>query len=215
MRLFLEQGYKKTTVAEIIKGAGVSCSSFQNIFRSKDGVLTELTQFMFENQFFAARKATDVNLPPVCIYAVETALQITLTELNENLRDIYVEAYTQKDTLDFIQHTVAKELHQIFGVYQPELTEEDFYMLDLGTSGLMRGFMLNPCTEEFTLEKKLRCFLEASLRVFMVPEKQVQQAVALVLGQDIRAISQAVMEQLFHKFAMRYEFSLSGILPEK
>ena len=39
VKLFLEQGYKKTTVAQIVQGAGVSNSSFQNIFRAKDGVL--------------------------------------------------------------------------------------------------------------------------------------------------------------------------------
>ena len=47
MKLFLEQGYRKSTMAEITEKAGVSCSSFQNIFRAKDGVLTELVQFMF------------------------------------------------------------------------------------------------------------------------------------------------------------------------
>ena len=51
VKLFLEQGYKKTTMAEIIEKSGVSSSSFQNIFRAKDGVLTELVQFMFENSF--------------------------------------------------------------------------------------------------------------------------------------------------------------------
>ena len=43
VRLFLEKGYKGTTVAEIIREADVSASSFQNIFRAKDGVLTRLT----------------------------------------------------------------------------------------------------------------------------------------------------------------------------
>ena len=38
VKLFLEQGYKKTTVAEIVQRAEVSNSSFQNIFRAKDGV---------------------------------------------------------------------------------------------------------------------------------------------------------------------------------
>ena len=42
VRLFIERGYNGTTVAEIIKEADVSASSFQNIFRSKDGVLSEL-----------------------------------------------------------------------------------------------------------------------------------------------------------------------------
>ena len=103
VKLFLEQGYKKTTMAEIIEKSSVSSSSFQNIFRAKDGVLTELVQFMFENQFSMARSAASAKLPPVYVYAVETAIQMTLTELNENLREIYLEAYTQKEACEYIQ----------------------------------------------------------------------------------------------------------------
>ena len=88
VRLFLEKGYKRTTVAEIVQKADVSNSTFQNIFRAKDGVLTELVGFMFSNQFSAARQAAGTKLPPVFVYAIETALQITLTELNENLRHL-------------------------------------------------------------------------------------------------------------------------------
>lgn len=51
VKLFLEKGYKRTTVAEIVQKADVSNSTFQNIFRAKDGVLTELVEFMFDNQF--------------------------------------------------------------------------------------------------------------------------------------------------------------------
>lgn len=80
VKLFLEQGYKKTTVAEIVQKANVSNSSFQNIFRAKDGVLTELVEFMFSNQFGAAKKVAGTQLPPVYVYAVETAIQMTLTE---------------------------------------------------------------------------------------------------------------------------------------
>ena len=92
VKLFLEQGYKKTTVSEIVHKASVSNSIFQNIFRAKDGVLTELVEFMFSNQFAMARTTAGAQLPPVYVYAVETAIQMTLTELNENLREIYIEA---------------------------------------------------------------------------------------------------------------------------
>ena len=115
VKLFLEQGYKKTTVAEIIQKAEVSNSSFQNIFRAKDGVLTELVGFMFSNQFSAARQAAGTKLPPVFVYAIETALQITLTELNENLREIYIEAYSQREASEYIFRETARELYQIFG----------------------------------------------------------------------------------------------------
>lgn len=62
VRLFLEKGYKKTTLAEIIEKADVSYSSFQNIFRAKDGVLNELVEFMFSSQFGAARRITGEKL---------------------------------------------------------------------------------------------------------------------------------------------------------
>ena len=78
VQLFLEQGYKKTTVSEIVHKAEVSNSSFQNIFRAKDGVRTELVAFMFENQFSMARSTAGRQLPPVCVYAVETAKELTL-----------------------------------------------------------------------------------------------------------------------------------------
>lgn len=55
VRLFLEKGYTNTKVAEILKEADVSAGSFQNIFRTKDGVLTELIGMMFSRQFGAVR----------------------------------------------------------------------------------------------------------------------------------------------------------------
>ena len=54
--------------------------------------MTELVEFMFSNQFAMACSMTGTQLPPVHVYAVETAIQMTLTELNENLREIYIEA---------------------------------------------------------------------------------------------------------------------------
>ena len=214
VKLFLEQGYRKTTMAEIIEQAGVSSSSFQNIFRAKDGVLTELVQFMFENQFAMARSAASVKLPPVYVYAVETAIQMTLTELNENLREIYLEAYTQREACEYIQKETAKELYRIFGSYQPELTEQDFYKMEIGSSGIMRGYMACPCEEEFTLEEKLRLFFLMSLRAYHVPEEEIHQVIGFVEGLDIRKVSEQVMQKLFQTLAMHYEFSLQELMQE-
>ena len=212
VKLFLEQGYKKTTMAEIIAKSSVSSSSFQNIFRAKDGVLTELVQFMFENQFSMARSAASTKLPPVYVYAVETAIQMTLTELNENLREIYIEAYTQKEACEYIQRETAKELYQIFRSYQPDLTERDFYELEIGSAGIMRGYMAHPCDAELTLDKKLRLFFLMSLRAYNVPEEEIGRVIRFVEGLDIRAISEQVMQKLFKALAMHYEFSLQGIM---
>ena len=214
VRLFLEQGYKKTTVSEIVHKAEVSNSSFQNIFRAKDGVLTELVEFMFSSQFGAARKIAGADLPPVFVYAAETAIQLTLTELNENLREIYIEAYSQKEASEYIMRQTAKELYQIFGEYLPELNEDDFYVLEIGSAGLMRGYMAQPCDEALTLEKKLGGFLTLSLRGYNVPKEQVEQALAFVQRLDIRTIACRIMQELFRALAMRYDFSPQGLMKE-
>lgn len=215
VRLFLENGYHQTTMAQILREAQVSSSSFQNLFHNKDGVLMELVKFMFENQFGIAKNVAGTALSPVYVYAAETALQITLTELNENLREIYLEAYTKEHLLDYIQRATAKELYRIFGPYQPELTKQDFYELEFGSAGLMRGFMANPCTSDFTLERKLNKFVTLALRGYKVEEDEVQKVLLFLAELDIRSIAQSVMEELFRQLAMRYEFSLEGLLPEE
>lgn len=51
-------------MALIIQQADVSASTFQNIFRNKEGVLMELTQTMFEKQFSMASGVMGEAMPP-------------------------------------------------------------------------------------------------------------------------------------------------------
>lgn len=210
VKLFLEKGYKKTTVAEIVQKADVSNSTFQNIFRAKDGVLTELVEFMFDNQFGMARRITDADLPPVFVYAVETAIQLTLTELNENLREIYIEAYSLPNISEYIYLSTTAELKAIFGANFPDYTVADFYEMDIGSSGIMRSYMTKKCDIHFPLERKLERFLTAALRVYKVPEDEVQRITAFIAGLDVVDIANTVMQKLFYMLEMKYEFKLSN-----
>ena len=153
VRLFLEQGFKHTPPKQILTEADVSAGTFYNLYRTKAGVLTELTEFMFQNQFTIAGQIVQGETDPVKLYAVETAIQLTLAELNENLRQIYVEAY-------------------------------------------------------FTLERKLECFLQLTLRIYCVPEEKQREVMALIASLDIRAIANEVMQKLFAALEMHYEFTL-------
>ena len=211
VRLFLEQGYKNTSVSQIVGEAGVARGSYLNLFPAKDKILLELTETMFGGQFGVARSIADSKLPPVYAYAVETAIQLTLTELNENLREIYIEAYTQKEASEYILQETAKELYQIFGSYQPQLTPRDFYDMEIGSASIMRGYMAHPCDEVLTLEKKVRLFLTMSLRAYHVPAEEIEAAIRFVEGLDIRAIAEQVMQELFQELAMHFEFSLAEL----
>ena len=211
VRLFLEQGYKNTSVSQIVDEAGVARGSYLNLFPTKDRILLELTETMFGGQFGVARSIADSKLLPVYAYAVETAIQLTLTELNENLREIYIEAYSLPETSEYIYLHTTAELKQIFGENFPHDTESDFYEMEIGTAGLMRSYMARKCDIHFPLERKLSRFLTAAMRVYRVPEDELEQTVRFVERLDIRSIAERVMHTLFQTLAMHYDFSLQEI----
>ena len=208
VRLFLEQGYKNTSVSQIVDEAGVARGSYLNLFPTKDKILLDLTETMFGGQFGMARSIADAKLPPVYAYAVETAIQLTLTEQNENLREIYIEAYSLPDTAEYIYLHTTAELKQIFSANFPDYSDSDFYEMEIGTAGLMRNYMARKCDIHFPLERKLSRFLTAAMRVYRVPEDELEQAVRFVERLDIRSIAERVMHTLFQTLAMHYDFSL-------
>lgn len=219
VRLFLEQGYHQTTVSQILQEAGISASSFQNFFRAKDEVLFELVTFMFNNQFETARVLSDaakLKLPmsPIFVYAVETSIQLTITEINENIRDMYIEAYSAPEILQFIHSHTAAELKSIFGDAFPTYTKDDFYNLDIGSAGMMRGYMIKRCDADFTLERKLECFLSLALRAYRVPEEEINRTVAYILHLDMRSIANSILNKLFSALEMRFHFILNPIHTE-
>ena len=208
VRLFLEQGYKNTSVSQIVDEAGVARGSYLNLFPTKDKILLDLTETMFGGQFGMARSITDTKLPPVYAYALETAIQLILTELNENLREIYIEAYSLPETSEYIYLHTTAELKQIFSANFPDYSDSDFYEMEIGTAGLMRSYMARKCDIHFPLERKLSRFLTAAMRVYRVPEDELEQTVRFVERLDIRSIAERVMHALFQTLAMHYDFSL-------
>ena len=211
VRLFLEQGYKNTSVSQIVDEAGVARGSYLNLFPTKEKILLDLTETMFGGQFGMARSITDAKLPPVYAYALETAIQLTLTELNENLREIYIEAYSLPETSEYIYLHTTAELKQIFSANFPDYSDSDFYEMEIGTAGLMRNYMARKCDIHFPLERKLSRFLTAAMRVYRVPEDELEQTVRFVERLDIRSIAERVMHSLFQTLAMHYDFSLQEI----
>ena len=205
VRLFLEKGYTENRVAEILRGADVSASSFQNVFHTKDGVLAELVEMMFSGQFGAVRQLIPDAPSPEYIYAVETAVQLALTEMNENLRDIYVEAYTYPATAELIHRSTAKELQAAFASRLPDFSEGDFYEIELGTAGIMRGFMVRRCDQYFTLEKKINRFLDMSLSIFRIPLEEREQIIAYVAQVNVCEAAEQVMQALFTSLSMQFE----------
>ena len=130
--------------------------------------------------------------------------------MNEKLRDIYVEAYTYPAAVEIIHWRTVAELQAAFGAYLPEFTAADFYETEIGTAGLRRVYMARQCDPYFTLERKVRCFLEMRLSVLHVPPEEQERIVTYVTCMDLRAAAKKVMDTLFASLSMRFDLNPNG-----
>ena len=198
IQLFLEQGYEKTTTAQISRAAGMSPTSFFAAFENKEALLLKLTQIMFENQFEKARSFAE-NHEPLMVYCLETALQINITELSESLREIYVMAYTLPSTSEYIYRSTAIQIKNIFAAYMPDAEDKDFYEMDIASGSITRGFMAKPCDMYFTLDRKLRRYLDCCLKLYNVPTEKRNSLIEAVLAVDLNSVAAKLIEGIVAK----------------
>ena len=195
VKLFLEKGYASTTTPEIMKATGMSASSFFAAFKDKEALLLTLVGQMFESQFKNAGSLPCADIDPLMLYAMETALQMHITELSEPLRELYVTAYTLTSTAEYIHQNTAKKLSAIFHLYQPNATEKDFYELELASSGVTRSYMAKPCDMYFPMEQKLRRFLSCGMTIYGVDQEKQQEVIDQVLKMDLKSVADQLLAQ--------------------
>lgn len=196
IRLFMKQGYEKTTTAQISKMAGMSSTSFFAVFDNKEAVLLALTEIMFEAQFRKSEEfVKERNLDSVMICCIETALQMHIAELSEELRELYVMAYSLPKTSEYIYQCMAKELKRYFCKYIPG-EERDFYEMEIATSGITRSFMSKRCNVYFTVKGKVYRHLDACLKVYEVPKEERKSMIEDILSYDLHSMAKELVEEV-------------------
>ena len=196
-RLFLEKGYTEARMREISALAGVSYGSMMFIFRSKEEILAELVGFVLEGQFEATadllRGKTE---DKILFYAAETTLQLYLAESSEHMRELYSLSYSQAASSNVIYEKITRILADIFGERYPSYTQGEFYEKELASAGVMRNYMTRPCGIYFTMERKVRAFLENTFLLYEIPREKIEQAQKFVEGFDWRTIADGVIKNM-------------------
>ena len=85
VKLFLENGYEKTTTASIAKAAGMSPSSFFAAFDNKEALLLTLVKTMFGSQFDKAEKLLGETPDPLLVYGVEVSVHSRIVRTVEGI----------------------------------------------------------------------------------------------------------------------------------
>ena len=200
--LFLTKGYSATTLLLISEKSGVDKGTLIRVFGSKENILAALVKYVLEEQFATTMKLVqNKTTDKILFYASETALQLHIVESSEHLRELYAMAYSLPNTTEIIQETITGKLEHIFKEHLPELEKKDFYMLEIASGGIMRGFMTVPCNMWFTMNEKIKAFLETTFSLYKVPEKKVKEAIEFVSQFDFEQIAEKLIQDMLEQVA--------------
>lgn len=200
--MFLSQGYTQTTLRELARESGVNIGSLMHLFENKENILCALVSVVLDGQFSAVQELlSNMTDDKILFWAAETTLQLYMAESSEQIRDLYITAYSLPKTSDIIRRSIAEKMSEYFLPYNPGYQEKDFYEMEIATGGIIRGFMSVPCDMYFTMDAKVARYLETSFRVYKVPQEKTQEAIQFVSRFDFAQIAQNVIDSLLSMLA--------------
>lgn len=196
-KLFLAKGFSLSTTQEIADKAGITKSTMLYVFKTKDEILCELVSHVIEGQFKATAKMLEGKTEDkILFYAAETTLQLYMAESSEHIRELYAAAYSLPKSSEIIYHTITGKLEEIFKEHLPDLQTKDFYELEIASGGIMRGFLTVPCDMYFTMDRKVRRFLETTFKVYDVPKEKIEETIKFVSQFDYPTMAQKVIDSM-------------------
>lgn len=205
-KLFFEKGYQESTLREIANKSGVNYGSLTFAFKNKENILSMLIAKVFEYQFEMTDKyLKGVSEDKILYYAFETTLQLHLAESSEHMREMYNVSYSLNNPSLEVFRTISNKLEYIFKDHLPYLEKKDFYELEIASAGIMRNFITVPCDVYFTMERKVRRFLETTFLIFRVEDKKIKEAIDFVLKFDFEKIANEVLDKFLESLESKID----------
>lgn len=88
--------------------------------------------------------------------------------------------------------------------------DKDYYEMDIASSSIMRGFMARPCDVYFTVDLKLKRFLDCCLKLYNVPEEKRKEMTQKVLSIDLATIARKLIEEVVKRAEKGFEQAMGS-----
>lgn len=193
-KLFLTVGYDKASIIRIADAAEVNRGSLCFVFKDKESMVCELVSHVIDHQFAAVTDLLkDKTDDKVLFYAAATVLQLYIAESSEHMREMYNVAYSMSNSSEIIFHKLTEKQQEVFAPYLPGWEVKDFYEREIASAGIMRNHISVPCDIYYTMDRKIKTFLESTLLIYRVPDEKIAEAVAFVARFDWSTIADQVI----------------------
>lgn len=147
-----------------------------------------------------SKKLTDNKL---FIYTANEVLQIYMAEMNEDMRNLYLSAYSMAKTSEAILLRRSEMLYEHFGDMFPDFAVKDFYELEIASMAIMQGYISVPCNIYFTLEDKTKRLVTTMLKIYDIPEDVIDKTLEFVKKIDFCSVAENSVESFFEEFGIK------------
>lgn len=179
--LFVQQGYKKTTIRQIVQYSGVLTGSIYYLFRNKEDIFQALILELMKScidiiENHCARESAGFKYAALCM------VELRAVEANELVRDTFYEGYTSKIMFEKMVEHQAAMMQELFG---SRYTEQEYYTKALLIKGAMRA-----CVMVFYFQHPLDAaacrqeLLRVMLLLFEVPDEEQQEIMQRIQRMD-------------------------------
>lgn len=202
--LFIKNGYYNTRIKDVAQNAGISYNEVFRVCGDKDTLLSELVGLVLQCQFDKTEEMLkDITNDKLLKYAFETVLQLYIAESQEHIREMYTVSYSLPHSSKVIYKTITKKLEDVFQDSLPHLQTKDFYELEIASAGIMRGYLIVPCDMYFTMDRKIKRFLETTFKIYDVSDEKINLAIDFVSKFDFKTVAKDVINSLFEYIEIR------------
>ncbi|GFZ30237.1 hypothetical protein CSC2_07630 [Clostridium zeae] len=174
--LFAAQGYKKTTIRQIVEKSGVLIGSIYHFFESKEDIFEALVLILFNRCEALVKERFSEKGNSAMQYALMCAIELKAVEMNELICELYYEAYSSNKIIDKLIVRASERSQLLFEEYNVDYTYEDYYIRTLMIKGAMRSCIASYYQKkDIAYDKMINTFLQISLQAFNVNEAEIQQ----------------------------------------
>ena len=198
-KLFLKQGFSKTTHRQIAEESGIGLGTITYHYKVKEDMLRVLMEELMEFHLDVIEECAQETSDNLYAFALEVAVQIALCENDSRAWDLYYSAYGHPATFDYIKDWAAKKNYHLLKDRFPDKTEDDFRNLENITSGIELAAFTTPTNRFFTLNDKITLFVDSMLKIYGIDECKRKETIEKVIATDCESIA----KEMFSKFALR------------
>ena len=193
-KMFIEEGYTKTSAVSISRQLGISTGNLTFHFPTKEHLLLELVKYLASFHEKCINGLLERGYDELHAYCWEVAAQIALCEDHETARDLYLSAYSHPLTLEYIKQWIAEKNDGLLAVRIPNWSEFRLRKVEHMVAGIEYAALLIPRNGEIDLREKISLTLESLLKLYEVPREVREQVIADCLEVDYHAIGIEILK---------------------